>query len=126
MKMVFVFGSNELGLHGAGAAEYAHKHLGMPKGKSYGHYGDCFAIPTKDLDIRTLPFTRIEDYVTGFLAYAKGHPKIKFKITRIGCGLAGLRDSQVAQLFQFAPKNCYFDEAWKPFLPEGMNYWGTF
>lgn len=126
MKMVFVFGSNDLGLHGAGAARFALDNLNMPRGKSYGHYGECFAIPTKDLDIETLPIERIKMYVDGFIAYAMGHPKINFKITRIGCGLAGLKDEDIAPLFTNAPiKNCYIDEVWSQFLPNHKT-WGTF
>lgn len=128
-KMVFVFGSNESGVHGAGAAKFAYEKHGARWGKSYGHYGDSFAIPTKDEYIETMKLTDIADYVTGFLAYARGHRKVKFQVTCIGCGLAGLTNEQVAPMFLGAPINCYFDLAWKPvfdelgFFPE---YWGTF
>ena len=125
-KMIFVFGSNEAGIHGAGAARFAYKNRGARHGKGYGHHGDSFAIPTKDMDIQTLPLSRIEDYVRGFLAYAQGHPKLSFQITRIGCGLAGYQDEQIAALFQEAPKNCLFDEVWRPLLGNDKQYWGTF
>lgn len=125
-KTVFVFGSNDAGIHGAGAAKTAYENHGARYGKSYGHYGDSFAIPTKDIDIQTLPLETIQQYVQGFIAYAKGHPKLKFKVTRIGCGLAGLCDSDMAHMFADAPKNCSFDEYWKPFLGDHHSYWGTF
>lgn len=122
---VFVFGSNAAGIHGAGAAKVAWKQHGARYGKGYGHYGDTFAIPTKDEYIETLPLPRIEQYVQGFLAYAKDHRKLTFKITRIGCGLAGYKDKDIAPLFVGAPLNCQFDEAWKPFLGDTYTYWGT-
>lgn len=124
-KMVFVFGSNEAGIHGAGAAKFAYKSKGARYGKGYGHHGDSFAIPTKDEYIETLPLERIEDYVRGFLAYAHGHRKLKFQVTRIGCGLAGYTDQQIAPLFKDAPSNCYFDDAWGPYLGTNHNYWGS-
>lgn len=125
-KRVFVFGSNDAGIHGAGAAKTAYEKHGARFGKSYGHYGDSFAIPTKNENIETLPLDRIQDYVRGFLAYATGHRKLTFQVTCIGCGLAGLKHEQIAPLFVNAPKNCLFDEAWKPWLGDEAQYWGTF
>ncbi len=125
-KMVFTFGSNEAGIHGAGAAKTAYEKHGARWGKSYGHHGDSWAIPTKDDQIQTMPLSRIQDYVKGFLAYARGHPKLTFKVTQIGCGLAGLQAKDIAPMFKLAPKNCRFNEAWKPWLGEDYNYWGTF
>uniref|UniRef100_A0AAU6VZ10 ADP-ribosylglycohydrolase n=1 Tax=Pseudomonas phage Arace01 TaxID=3138526 RepID=A0AAU6VZ10_9VIRU len=124
-KSVFVFGSNAAGIHGAGAAKVAWKQHGARYGKGYGHHGDTFAIPTKDEHIETLPLPRIEQYVQGFLAYAKDHRKLTFQVTRIGCGLAGYKDKDIAPLFKDAPLNCQFDEAWKPFLGDAYTYWGT-
>lgn len=126
-KQVFVFGSNEAGIHGAGAAKTAYEKHGARWGFSYGHCGDSFAIPTKNQNIGPMPFHRIAAYVMGFIAYAEGHPELTFKVTRIGCGLAGLEDSDMAHLFKGAPKNCQFDEEWRPFLDkERTTYWGTF
>ena len=123
---VFVFGSNEAGIHGAGAAKHAKEVLGFPMGKCYGHYGNAFGIPTKDEYIETLPIEQIRDYVTGFLAYARGKRKVIFKITCIGCGLAGFKHEDIAPLFINAPANCRFDSNWKPWLGDKFNYWGTF
>lgn len=125
-KMILVFGSNEAGVHGAGAAKTAYEKHGARWGFSYGHMGDSFAIPTKDDNIQTMPLNRIENYVKGFLAYAKGHPKLTFKVTRIGCGLAGLKDEDIAPMFIGAPKNCLFDQAWENILGNDHQYWGTF
>ena len=123
--MCFVFGSNEAGVHGAGAASFAYEKKGARYGKSYGHYGNSFAIPTKDEYIETMPLDHIQEYVTGFLAYAKGHRKVKFQVTCIGCGLAGYRHEDIAPMFRMAPSNCYFDLAWMPWLGKDHNFWGT-
>jgi len=121
-KPVFCFGSNDAGMHGRGAAKFAYEKRGARFGKSYGHHGDSFAIPTKDEDIITLPLDRIQCYVWGFLAYAAGHRKLVFQVTRIGCGLAGYTDEQMAPMFFGAPLNCIFDERWRPFLGDKYKY----
>ena len=119
---VFVFGSNCAGIHGAGAAKFAYEKKGAQWGKSYGHYGDSFAIPTKDRDIQTLPLKIIEHFVRGFVAYAHTHPKLTFQVSRIGCGLAGYTDWEIAPMFEEAPENCMFDEEWKPYLGNTYRY----
>lgn len=124
-RRIFVFGSNEAGLHGAGAARTAQEKFGAIYGKSYGHYGDSFAIPTKDMLIETLPLSVINQYVQGFLAYADAHYKREFKITQIGCGLAGYKPADIAPLFRNATKNCLFDTAWQPYLNRTARFWGT-
>lgn len=128
-KKIFVFGSNEAGIHGAGAARTAYEKHGARWGKGYGLHGDSFAIPTKDVDIQTLPLHRIRGYVQGFLSFAEGFPKRTFMVTRIGCGLAGLLDEDIAPMFTMATKNCEFDTAWEPWLRHAThphNFWGTF
>ncbi|AWN06255.1 hypothetical protein [Erwinia phage phiEaP8] len=125
-KRVFVFGSNEAGVHGAGAAKFAYEKRGARYGFSYGHMGDSFAIPTKDAQLKTLSIAHINDYVKGFLAFAKGHKRLTFQVTCVGCGLAGLKHADIAPMFNGAPDNCLFDEEWKPFLGDTVEYWGTF
>ncbi len=124
-RMIFVFGSNEGGYHGAGAAKYAYERCGARYHKGYGHYGKSFAIPTKNERIQTLPIEDIKPYVNGFLAYAKGKPDLQFQVTRIGCGLAGYKNEDIAPMFIGAPSNCWFDTAWKPILGDTVQYWGT-
>lgn len=123
-KRIFVFGSNESGIHGAGAAKHALT-LGAVYGHSYGQAGDTWAIPTKNRDIQTMPLERIQKYVTGFLAYAEGHPNLNFQVTRIGCGLAGYKDKVIAPMFAGAPLNCQFDEQWRIYMGDTYKYWGT-
>lgn len=124
--MIFVFGSNEAGIHGAGAAARAYKSEGAVWGIGFGHLGNSFAIPTKDRQIETLQLETVREYAVRFLDYAENHTYLKFQVTRIGCGLAGFTDAEIAPLFADAPSNCYFDTAWKPFLPPTAKFWGTF
>lgn len=91
---VFVFGSNKEGMHGGGAARIAYKEFGARWGEGVGMTGRCYAIPTMDgsLDI-------IRKHVDDFTEYAAAHPELTFLVTRIGCGIAGWRDSEIAPLF---------------------------
>jgi hypothetical protein len=124
--MIFVFGSNEAGIHGAGAALYAERFCGARRGVGFGPSGRSFAVPSKDQHMRTLPLAKVSAYVQAFLEFARCRPDLEFKVTAIGCGLAGFRDGEMAPLFAAAPDNCSFDETWKPYLGEQKRYWGTF
>lgn len=110
---IFVFGSNEAGRHGAGAALAARRHHGAVYGVGVGRTGDAYAIPTKDRELRTLPIAAIARHVAQFIAYARNHPELSFQVTRIGCGLAGYRDKDIAPLFANAPANCRLPDGWR-------------
>jgi hypothetical protein len=122
---VFVFGSNQAGRHGAGAAAYAHKSLGAEWGVGEGPTGNSYAITTKDTHINSLPVSKVRQAVDRFIMYANENPEINFQVTRIGCGLAGFTDETIAPMFVDAPNNCEFDSAWKQWLPS-KKIWGTF
>ena len=91
---VFVFGSNLAGMHGGGAAWVAWRQFGAIMGQGVGMQGQSYAIPTMHGCVET-----IEPYVTEFIAFAKAHPELFFYVTRIGCGIAGFRDNEIAPLF---------------------------
>lgn len=126
-EMVFVFGSNLAGVHGAGAARHAHQNLDAVWGKGigFGSRGETYALPTKDHHIKSLHREEVRKHVEFFLRNARFHHELTFKVTQIGCGLAGFTGSDIAPMFIDAPENCYFDEAWKPWLGEDKKYWGT-
>ena len=115
---IFVFGSNEKGLHGAGAAREALEKYGAIYGKGFGHWGNSFAIPTVgNAGSRPgiggkLSLGEIEKYVEHFLAYAAWCNGLEFFITRIGCGLAGYKDADIGPLFAGAPPNCELPHGW--------------
>jgi len=117
-NLVFVFGSNLAGVHGAGAAAYALKNEGAVWGDGLGRQGNSYAIPTKDEYIRTLPLHVVQVFIYAFICYAKSNPNEVFKVTRIGCGLAGFEDKEIAPNFIAAPENCIFDVEWKQFFPD--------
>ena len=112
----FVFGSNESGRHGAGAAAHAFKYFGAIWGKGVGLFGQSYAIPTKDKSIETLPLTSIKKYVDEFLLFAKEHPELTFHVTAIGCGLAGYTAPDIAPMFRNSPNNCILPNEFLSYL----------
>lgn len=124
--MIFVFGSNLAGIHGAGAAKEAYLRYGAVMGRGNGLSGSSYAIPTKNQFLKSLTLQQIEVYVRDFISYAKKHSELYFKVTQVGCGLAGFTANEIAPLFKEAPGNCAFDEKWKPYLGIQKTYWGTF
>jgi hypothetical protein len=98
---VFVFGSNEAGRHGAGAAKQALK-WGASYGLGAGISGQTYAIPTKDYNIKTLSLTMIDMGIESFMSFAKDHPEKTFLVTEIGCGLAGYTPEEIAPMFEDA------------------------
>lgn len=124
-KMIFVFGSNLAGIHGAGAAKYAVDHHGAIWGRGIGLQGDSYGIPTKDRQINTLPLFKVIEHIQEFIKHARMNPSVEYKVTRIGCGLAGFNDATIAPLFTDAPANCLFDTQWYPWLGNDKQYWGT-
>lgn len=98
---IFVFGSNESGHHGAGAARLAVDKFGAVWGKPEGLYGQTYAIPTKAKNYRyTLELDEIKVYVDNFIQFASENPELTFLVTEIGCGLAGLSTEDVGPLFK--------------------------
>jgi hypothetical protein len=102
---IFVFGSNEAGRHGAGAAKLALDKFGAEWGNGIGMQGQTYAIPTKNFDIHTLSLDIIKQYVDEFLEFAKYAPNFTFLVTQIGCGLAGYHPRDIAPMFRGASDN---------------------
>lgn len=108
---IFVFGSNLEGMHGGGAARAAYNKFGAIWGQGVGLQGQSYGIPTMHGGVDV-----IKPYVDEFIDFAKSHPELKFLVTRIGCGIAGFSDDEIAPLFQecieieniYLPKSFYY------------------
>lgn len=117
MTKIFVFGSNLLGRHGMGAALFAANNRGAKYGVGIGRTGNSYAIPTKGLRMEVLPLDIISEHVKQFIDYVIANPQLEFELTRVGCGLAGYKDHQIAPLFKGIPrKNVKIAESWKDYL----------
>ena len=75
--------------------------------------GNSYAIPTKSKELHTLPLTEIKLYVDEFIEFAQAQPEMEFEVTRVGCGLAGFKDADIAPLFKDAPPNCNLPQGWR-------------
>lgn len=106
---IFVFGSNLQGMHGGGAAWVAYKKFGAIMGQGVGLQGQSYGIPTMQGGVET-----IKPYVDEFIEFAKTRPDLTFLVTRIGCGIAGFHNHEIAPLFEQAHdvENIILPEGW--------------
>ena len=100
-SQIFVFGSNTLGYHTGGASGTARKKFGAVWGQPEGLQGQSYAIPV-DFGKGIRKDTEVKASVEKFIAFAKGNDKLFFFVTRIGCGVGGYRDEEMAQFFKDA------------------------
>ena len=91
---IFVFGSNLAGRHGSGAARLAYNRFGAIWGIGVGLQGHSYAIPTMHGGVEA-----IKPYVDQFIDFACMHPQYIFLVTKIGCGIAGFTEYEIAPLF---------------------------
>jgi hypothetical protein len=114
MEHIFVFGSNQAGRHGKGAALHARMNLGAEYGVGEGLTGKCYALPTKDYKIKTRSLASIEESIVTFLKVAGKNRDKLFLTTPIGCGLAGYSKKEIASLFakHSIPDNVVFTNSW--------------
>ena len=94
---IFVFGSNLEGMHMGGAARVAYDKFGAVWGQGVGLQGQSYAIPTMQGGVET-----IKPYVDDFIRLAREWDQNTFYVTRIGCGIAGFTDEDIAPLFDEA------------------------
>lgn len=96
-KEIFVFGSNLAGAHSGGAARQAFQKFGAEWGIGVGLQGNSYAIPTMQGGIET-----IKPFVDNFIDFALHHQDLTFYVTKIGCGIAGFKEEEIAPLFKNA------------------------
>lgn len=106
---IFVFGSNLRGIHGGGAAYDAYRRFGAVMGQGVGLQGQSYAIPTMQGGVE-----KIKPYVDEFIRFAGQNRQLTFLVTRIGCGIAGFSDEDIAPLFRNAhgAKNIILPSGW--------------
>ncbi len=122
--VVFVFGSNPEGRHGAGAAKIAKLYFGAVYGQGEGLQGRSYAIPTKDLRVKqnngfkSIPSGEITKSIRRMYSVARQHPEKKFMIayrntyTRSLNGYTGI---EMIRMFIDAgpiPENIWFSMEW--------------
>ena len=93
---IFVFGSNEKGMHMGGAARIAYEKFGAEWGNGEGLQGQSYALPTMEGEDNTRRAVKM------FTEYAYDHPEYLFYVTQVGCGIAGYTPEQIAPMFESA------------------------
>lgn len=134
--IVFVFGSNPEGRHGAGAAKVAREQFGAIYGQGEGLQGNAYALPTKDLRVQGNAYCSIsKDNITKNIqkmyACAILHPDLKFMVAYRNTyqkSLNGYTGIQMMRMFINAagsirevPSNVYFSEEWFNYLTRAEN-----
>ena len=125
-EVIFVFGSNPEGRHGAGAAKIARLQFGAVYGNGEGLQGRAYALPTKDLRVkanngyRSISPERIMQSIRKLYAVARQNPELKFCIAYTNTesrSLNGYTGYEMAGMFAKAedtiPENIIFSENWK-------------
>jgi len=102
---VFVFGSNGYGFHGGGAARIAYDRFGAVWGQANGLQGQSYGIDTMS------GRTELEHRIAEFIAFARSRTDLRFLLTPIGTGIAGIPAEEVAPLFLDAPANVVLPDA---------------
>ena len=112
--MIFVFGSNLDGIHGAGATKFARQYRGAQWGVGHGLTGMSYALPTKGHNLSDMSLPEIESYVQIFCQFARDTPHLSYELTPVGTGLAGWPKADIWQLFKIhkIPSNVYLSSTW--------------
>lgn len=123
-NIIFVFGSNTQGRHGAGAAKYARNYFGAVYGQAEGLQGHSYAIVTKDLTAkdygrRSIPPEQITEGIRKMYACAAANPGLLFCVAYRNAPdsftLNGYSGREMMLMFRKAgeaPSNVLFSEEW--------------
>jgi hypothetical protein len=122
-KWILVFGSNLAGIHGAGAAKVARDDFGAKYGVGQGITGRAYGIPTKDAEFNCLTLAEISGHIERFAYFVHEdyRPNHSFWMTRVGCGLAGNKDEEIAPMFAEyfrGDERINWPIEWKPYLEQ--------
>jgi hypothetical protein len=90
---IFVFGSNLEGKHTVGEQIKAINWGAIP-GQGVGLHGQTYAIPALVGHI-----IKVQPYIDDFINFAKRKSALNFYVTRIGCGVEGFTDYEIAPMF---------------------------
>lgn len=109
---IFVFGSNLDGVHGAGAALFARQHCGAELGVGEGLTGQSYALPTCKHPGIPLTYYEVSWAIDRFINFAQRRLDLQFFVSRVGCGLAGFTDTEIAYQFSNLPSNLRLPPEW--------------
>lgn len=118
---IFVFGSNLAGRHGAGAALAALREYGAERGVGRGKTGHSYALPTKDESLRSLSESQVFCELESLFDDAHQHPESLYRLTKVGCGLAGLSEERIRDfVLSHCPDNVLIPGQWEAMRHPGL------
>ena len=115
---IFVFGSNTEGRHGLGAAKIAKDKFGAIYGQAEGLQGQSYGFVTKDLSKgkQSVSLQDISKGIDRLFAAAENNKTKEFLVTKIGTGLGGFSEAEIAELFskKNIPENIVLPKEFSP------------
>ncbi len=112
-NQIFVFGSNLNGNHIGGAAKFALDNFGAVEGQGVGLFGQSYAFPTLDAEMKKQTQYALEQEVKNLYLCAKENPTKQFLVTKVGCGIAGFKEEEMKKIFTGEkPTNVILPAGW--------------
>ena len=96
-----------------GAALDARRVYGAEHGVGEGITVCCYALPTKHNPRLAMSLAEISEAVGRFLDFSRQHTELRFRLTKVGCGLAGFQNTEIAPMFFSAPSNVVLPGLWQ-------------
>ena len=97
---VFVYGSNQFAMHGAGSAKAAMNFGAIYKDVPMGLCGQSYGIITKSFNDRPVTLDFITSQVIVLHEFTFLRPELTFLVTKIGTALAGFTVEEIADIFK--------------------------
>lgn len=112
---VFVFGSNTVGNHYGGAAAMAYKRFGAVWGVGEGLRGNSYALPTLNRHMEPVSVGSLRYSFKEFFRVVEANPDLCFLLTKVGCGIAGLKVEDVSTAFWDSARE-FYDGKWTEYV----------
>lgn len=98
---IFVYGSNQFAIHGAGSAKSAVDNFGaIYKDVPMGLCGQSYGVITKSFNNIPLPILFVTKQIDVLYDFAELRPDLTFYVTKIGTALAGFSLEQISHIFK--------------------------
>lgn len=115
-EFVYVYGSNLLGINGAGTAKHAAEFYGAKHGCPGGPNGRAYGIASKREPYEVLSKEEFRLNCLQFVYYARQNPGTLFYLTEVGCGLSGFSLEETAPYFRKCSPNVLLPGGFKKFI----------
>ncbi|MGD9601322.1 MAG: hypothetical protein AB7O21_08355 [Gammaproteobacteria bacterium] len=113
VEPTFVFGARVNGQSNEPSAATAIRYHGADPFAWHGPTGNAYALPCQGSDGAPLGPRALTNYLDEFFRFAQANPEQRFRVARLGCGDAAMRDADMAKLWRQAPKNCALPAVWQ-------------